>query len=150
MQFAKDTKNGKFRAYARGCIELCEKHSNAATEARSKLEEAPKDIKRLEILKPVNAPSMEERYETAISKENRLEAATQPAVSKAAREKAMKQKELQEQEEKRNADSIVKKNKKPKKKKIALNKEDLNNVTALEQDDKVEEGIDWSDSDGSE
>ena len=150
MQFAKDTKNSKFRAYSRGCIELCEKHSNAATKARSKLEEAPKDIKRLEILKPVNAPSMRERYEAAISKENRLEAATQPVVSKAAREKAKKEKELQETENKRDMDSNVKKDKKAKKKKIPLNEEDLKNVSALEEDDKVEEGIDWSDSEGSQ
>ena len=116
--------------------------------ARSKLEEAPKDIKKLEILKPSNVPSMRERYESAIAKENRLESATQPALSKAAQAKARKEKENQEKEQKLAEKEVKKRTKK--KKKATLNEEDLKNVTALEEDDKVEEGIDWSDSDGSE
>jgi len=48
----------------------------------------------------------------------------------------------------------LKKEKKSKKKreKIQVNEEDLNNIEALNEEDAVEEGIDWSDSeaDGSE
>lgn len=147
FQFAKETKNGKYRAYAKGCIEICEKNSKAATLARSKLHEAPKDIKVLEVLRPSNAPTMKERYEMAIAKERRLESASQPEISKAAKEKVKKEKEVldkKKKEEKEVADK--KKNSKKKKNKIELNEDDLKNVEALEEDDEVQEGINWSES----
>mmetsp|Transcript_4939 Transcript_4939/g.6378 ORF Transcript_4939/g.6378 Transcript_4939/m.6378 type:complete len:859 (+) Transcript_4939:142-2718(+) len=154
-KFAKETKNGRFRAFAKGCIELCEKHSKVATLSRSKLEEAPKDIKRLEVLKPNNVPSMGERYEMAIAKEKRLETAEQPILSKAAKAKARKEKQAEEQKKAREAAVAKRKldaqQSKKKKQKIEINESDLNNVEALEEDDEVEEGIDWSNSeDGSE
>mmetsp|Transcript_10890 Transcript_10890/g.13774 ORF Transcript_10890/g.13774 Transcript_10890/m.13774 type:complete len:449 (+) Transcript_10890:1-1347(+) len=152
-KFAKVTKNGKFRAYTKGCIELCEKHSKAAVLSRSKLEEAPKDIKRIEVLKPNNVPSMGERYEMAIAKEKRLEVAEQPVVSEAAKRKArdVERKAKAEQEERERERAAVEERKKlnknkNKKQKVQVNEEALKNVDVLKEEDKVAEGIDWSES----
>jgi len=144
-KYAKQTKNGKYRAYAKGCIELCENNSKFAVLARTKLHEAPKDIKRLEVLKPNNAPTMGERYEMAIAKERRLEAAAQPEVSSAAKKKA----EVAREQEIRNAEirkkELVQTNdKKKRKQRMELNEGDLKNVMALEEKDEVQEGVDWS------
>jgi len=147
-KFSKETKNGKFRAYARGCIELCEKHAKFAMEARSSLEEAPKDIKRLEILLPANVPSMDERYNTEIGKEKRLETASQPVLSNAAKAKQKKMAVEKEEEE----GKVVKKRKKRKKKSktTSVNEVDLKNVDALQEQDEVELGVNWSDSDSDD
>lgn len=149
-KFAKATKNGKYRAFARGCIELCEKHSKAATKSRSLLQESPKDIKRLEALKPNEAPSMRQRYEASVSKENRLESATQPVLSKAAKKKAM----MKQEEEKKKAEAASKKRKlndsKKEKKKAKLASVDLNQDSRDLGDDEVKEGIDWSDEESEE
>lgn len=147
-KYSKETKNGKYRAYSRGCIELCEKYSAEATKARSKLNEAPKDIKRLEALKPSNVPSMRERYEASIAKEKRLEQASQPALSdaakKRARSEAAKQKEERDDDEPKSKKA---KKKKQKKEKVEVNQKDLENVDALEEADEVQEGIDWESDD---
>ncbi|GFH48421.1 hypothetical protein CTEN210_04897 [Chaetoceros tenuissimus] len=142
-KFAKQTKNGKFRAYARGCIELCEKSSRSAMLARSKLAEAPKDIKVLEILRPPNAPTMGERYEMAIAKERRLEVASQPDMSK----KSAAKKETKASE---NKATPSKKTKNAPKKKNQVDEEALKNTGALEEQDEVQEGIEWSDSESEE
>ena len=147
-KYSKETKNGKYRAYSRGCIELCEKYSAEATKARSKLNEAPKDIKRLEALKPSNVPSMRERYEASIAKEKRLEQASQPALSdaakKRARSEAAKQKDERDDDEPKSKKA---KKKKQKKEKVEVNQKDLENVDALEEDDEVQEGIYWDSDD---
>ena len=159
-KFAKATKNGKSRAYARGSIELCEKASKSAILARSKLIEAPKDIRRIEVLKPNNAPSMGERYDMAIAKERRLEVASQPEVGRAAKEKAKKMKQqamedaqAQAQAKKdKDSNSTGTSNRKSKGKgkgkinSLRLDEEALQNVEALEEEDEVQEGIDWSES----
>ena len=88
-KYSKDTKNGRYRAYSRGCIELCTKYSAAAIKARSQLLEAPKDVKRLEVLKPSNVPTMNDRYEASIAKEKRLEQASQPVLSDAAKKSGL-------------------------------------------------------------
>jgi nucleolar complex protein 2 len=146
-KFAKETKNGKYRAYAKGCIEMCEKNSKAATLSRSKLHEAPKDIKVLEVLRPPNAPTMKERYEMAIAKERRLESASQPELSQAAKEKVKKEKEALDKKKKEEMEAVdKKKSSKKKKNKLKLNEYDLKNTEALEEDDEVQEGINWSES----
>jgi nucleolar complex protein 2 len=142
-KFAKQTKNGKFRAYARGCIELCEKSSRSAMLARSKLADAPKDIKVLEILRPPNAPTMGERYEMAIAKERRLEIASQPDMSK----KSATKKETKVSE---NKATPSKKAKNAPKKKNQVDEEALKNTGVLEEEDEVQEGIEWSDSESEE
>jgi len=145
-KYSKETKNGKYRAYSRGCIELCEKYSAEATKARSKLNEAPKDIKRLEALKPSNVPSMKERYESSIAKEKRLEQASQPALSDAAKKRARSE-AAKEKEEVDDDDEPKSKKKKQKKKKVEVNQKDLENIGALEEDDEIQEGIDWDSDD---
>jgi len=155
-KYSKDTKNGRYRAYSRGCIELCAKYSAAAIKARSQLQEAPKDVKRLEVLKPSNVPTMNDRYEASIAKEKRLEQASQPVLSDAAKRserevagmpsKVAKDAEGSEDDGER---SKSKNTRKQKKKKLEVNKKDLENIGALEEQDEVQEGIDW-DSDDEE
>jgi len=144
-KFAKETRVGRWKAYAKGCIELCERHANKATLDRSKLSEAPKDVKKLEILKPVNAPVMKERYEAAISKEKRLEAATKPQVK--ATPKASKKEDTKKRQQK--SESLEGKKRK-KAKKTSDIVEDVGEETALATKDEVAEGIDWSDNEDSD
>ncbi len=99
-------------------------------------------------MKPSNAPTMGERYEMAIAKERRLEAAAQPEVSSAAKKKA----EVAREQEVRNAEArkkeLAQKNgKKKRKQRMELNEGDLKNVMALEEKDEVQDGVDWSASD---
>lgn len=142
----------KFRAYARGCIELCEKSSRSAFLARTKLVEAPKDIKHLEILRPANAPTMKERYEMAIAKERRLEVASQPELSKAAIAKNKKTQGNNEVKDDAEGDEDKKEKAPSKKPKTGyqpswvVDEEALKNTKALEEDDEVQEGINWSES----
>ena len=132
--------------------------------------EAPKDVRRLEALKPVNIPSMGERYEAAASREKRLEAATLPTTvnsegaegrkketisTENTKNPKHKRKSLGEVEsdsdsdlEKEQAEQQAKPQKKKKKKKAkVINEADLKNVEALEEEDEVEEGVVWSDTD---
>lgn len=158
-QFNKEISNGTWRAYSKGTIELCEKYSVFAVNGRSALVDAPKDVRRLEALKPINVPSMRERYESAVAKEKRLEAATQPLrkennkVDNSSGKKDAKNKRKrnndESEEEGDSSDEMVQKQQ-PKKtmkknKKAVVNQEDLNNVNALKEEDEVEEGIVWSD-----
>lgn len=150
-KFSKETKNGRWRAYARGCIELCERHSRAAIAARSNLNEPPKDVKRLEALKPPGAPSMRERYESAMAKERRLEAASRPVLSEAAKaegggDNRASRGETEEEAEEDVREKLTKKRRKKKKKEPpTVDESDLKNTGALEEEDEVEEGIHWSD-----
>eukprot|EP00559_Dactyliosolen_fragilissimus_P001736 CAMPEP_0184860358 /NCGR_PEP_ID=MMETSP0580-20130426/5250_1 /TAXON_ID=1118495 /ORGANISM="Dactyliosolen fragilissimus" /LENGTH=862 /DNA_ID=CAMNT_0027357427 /DNA_START=76 /DNA_END=2664 /DNA_ORIENTATION=+ len=149
-KFAKQIRNGKYRAYAKGCITLCDKYTAFVVQARSQLEEAPKDIKHLEVLKPNNEPSMSERYDSAIAKEKRLEAAMQPAIDEKSAIKASGKRDdnddIRKGKDATSSDVAGKKQKEKSKKKLAVNMEDLKNVGALEEQDKVAEGINWSES----
>jgi hypothetical protein len=160
-QFNKEISNGTWRAYSKGTIELCEKYSAFAINGRSTLVDAPKDVRRLEALKPNNIPSMRERYESAVAKEKRLEAATQPARKESNNVTASMGKDTMNKRNRNNQDDIdrdgeigggedekvkLQKAKKIKKtKKVVVNNEDLNNVDALKEEDEVQEGIVWSD-----
>jgi hypothetical protein len=104
---------------------------------RALLGEAPKDIRRLEVLKPMNEPNMFSRHDASVSNEKRLEEVTRPTTTK----KVQREQENTKEE---------KKSKKPAKKKQTVNKADLANTGALEQDDEVAEGINWSDEEQSE
>ena len=149
-RFAKEcSRNARWRSFARACIETCKRHSAAAVRLRAKLEEAPKDIQRLECLKQPNQPTMRERHDAAIQKEQKsLEgSAVKPTGGRGlANEK--KTDDAQKQE-------IDRKKMKSKKKaagKIRGNgkgQNDMKDVTAsdLEEEDEVQEGIDWSDDD---
>ncbi len=99
---------------------------------------APKDVKQLEILKPINTPSMGARYKQSIEKEKRLEAASRP-IQKKPEEKRKADEEVEEAPA-----SKKKKRAKKNKKSVPSGKFDEN---ALDQEDQVEEGINWSDDD---
>ena len=117
----------------------------------------------MEALKPNNIPSMRERYESAVAKEKRLEAATQPARKESNNVTASMDKDTKNKRNRNNQDDIdwdgengggensdekvkLQKAKKIKKmKKVVVNNEHLNNVDALKEEDEVQEGIVWSD-----
>ena len=162
MQFNKDVSNGRWRAYAKGTIELCEKYSKFVIQGRSTLVEAPKDVRRLEALKPANTPSMGERYDASVAKEKRLEAATQPvmkakpkstpdATSQGSKKKSGNKRKNEDVDEDSDSDEEDQRQKKstPKSKKrvTVVNEADLKNVEALKEEDEVQEGVVWSDSD---
>lgn len=161
MQFNKDVSNGRWRAYAKGTIELCEKYSKFVIQGRSTLVEAPKDVRRLEALKPANTPSMGERYDASVAKEKRLEAATQPVMkakpkstpdaSQGSKEKSGNKRKNEDVDEDSDSDGEDRRQKKskPKSKKrvTVVNEADLKNVEALKEEDEVQEGVVWSDSD---
>ena len=145
-------------------MELCEKYSVFATTGRSTLTDAPKDVRRLEALKPSSVPSMRERYESAIGKEKRLEAATRPAMKqkqdksqktdkdagrKSSRKRRGDDSDESDAEEEADEEQHARqaKQKKTKKKRVAVvNEADLRNVESLKEEDEVQEGIEWSDS----
>lgn len=133
---------------------MCEKHSLSAIVARSKLEEAPKDIKRLEILRPANTPTMGERYDMAIAKERRLEASSQPDVGQQNKKNGKRARDGNDvhEQEKNKEDSLSSRNQERKvkaRKKLVVDRKALENTTVLEEEDEVREGIDWSASDDS-
>eukprot|EP00804_Cyclotella_cryptica_P029497 CCRYP_011289-RA/>CCRYP_011289-RA protein AED:0.13 eAED:0.13 QI:268/1/1/1/1/1/2/130/893 len=166
-KFNKEVNNGRWRAYSKGSIELCEKYSSFIVQERATLVDAPKDVRRLEALKPTNVPSMRERYDSAVSKEKRLEAVSAPVVASSEK---MKQAGTKGRNDKRKGQVVEDDDSEsddkefvddddddeeeestakpaPKKQKVAaVNEADLNNVAALEQEDEVQEGIVWSDS----
>ncbi|KAI2510547.1 Noc2p family [Fragilaria crotonensis] len=137
-KFIKTSKNGRWRAYAKGCIDLCERYADFARAERAKLTEAPKDVKRLEALKPSGEPSMGDRYEAAVGKEKRLEEATRPA---AKIKSVPKETEVHDEDDVPSSQSSKKKQKTG----IALSAED-----AMAQEDEVEEGVDWSGDEDSD
>jgi hypothetical protein len=163
LKFNKEIGNGQWRAYSKGTIELCEKYSAFAIAGRSTLVDAPKDVRRLEALKPSNVPGMRDRYESAVAKERRLEVVTRPAMKandkkvlgyddddivkdtpdKRKRKGGEEDGDSDEEEKK-----VMQKSKMPKKtrKAVVVNEADLNNVSALKEEDEVQEGIVWSDS----
>ena len=126
---------------------------------RAKLQDvAPKDVKQLEVLRPVNTPSMGERYKAMIEKEKRLEAATRPVQKHTEKSKKQLQKETNDssdEDEDVVTSSKTKKKKKSKaasmlakkkaaeeaKAKLAATNED----EVMGEEDEVKEGIDWSD-----
>ena len=67
--------------------EECEATNTLLIPRRSKIEQAPKDILRLEHLKPKGKEGMGDRLASAISQEKRLEEMAKPVVSKAEKKK---------------------------------------------------------------
>eukprot|EP00980_Cylindrotheca_fusiformis_P004191 scaffold912_cov119-Cylindrotheca_fusiformis.AAC.7 len=134
-KFNKETRSARWRAYSKGCLELCSKYYDRAVQERSKLNDvAPRDVKQLELLRPIKTPSMGVRYKQMLEKEKRLEAATRPLQKATKAEKP--------------ADDAggekSKKRKRKNKKKTPPNIADIP-ADALDQEDDVEEGINWSD-----
>lgn len=157
-KFNKEVSNGRWRAYAKGTIELCDKYSALVIQGRSTLVDAPKDVRRLEALKPTNAPSMGKRYDASVAKEKRLEVATQPLMKAKAKaspdangggiKNKRKSEEVNNESDSEEEEQKRKKNKpRSKKRKAVVNEADLKNVDALKEEDEVKEGVVWSDSD---
>jgi hypothetical protein len=169
-KFNKEIGNGNWRAFSKGTIELCEKYSAFAITGRSTLIDAPKDVRRLEALKPTNMPGMRERYEASVAKERRLEVATQPVMKvdngknvrdyddsdddtndvtrKSGVKDSLKRRGSDDESDKdEDEKDKMEQKKRPKKRKKAavVNEADLKNVAALKEQDEVQEGI-WSDS----
>ena len=137
-KFSKETPNSRWRAYSKGCVDLCEKNSSFCVKARAALQEAPKDVKRLECLKPSGELSMGERYDKEISRENRLESTSRPASRSNETEK--KAVEVAKAIPKKAKKEMMKVEVKP-----TISKE-----VAMDLQDDVKEGVDWTDSDDSD
>ena len=122
----------------------------------------------MEALKPPNVPGMRERYESAVAKERRLEVATRPATKAndkkvrayddddddddIVKETLDKRKRKGEEEggdsdeDGKKEEQKSKKSTPRKKRKAIVNEADLKNVAALKEEDEVQEGVAWSDS----
>jgi len=138
-KFAKESRSPRWKAYARGCLELCTKYHQRGVSERAKLNDvAPRDVKQLELLRPIHNPSMGARYKASLEKEKRLEVASRP-IQKTAQQ--AKKPNAEDSEEKK---SNKRKRSKKKKKSEAPKMSDVPK-DALEQEDEVHEGIDWSD-----
>lgn len=140
-RFSKETKVGRWRAFSKGCIEICDRYSSHASMARSELAEAPKDIKRLEALKPEGAPNMRERHDLATAKEMKLDAAFQPRIRRSTNEASSTKVEMEQ--EAKNSSSMKKVNTQHKAEKY--DQLALQNVSVIDEEDEVKEGVDWSD-----
>lgn len=96
---------------------------------------APRDVKQLELLRPMNIPTVGERYKQSLEKEKRLEAASRPVQQTSTKKTA--------EEPKGDSEKKSKKRKRASKKKAAPKIEVPEN--ALDEEDDVQEGINWSD-----
>lgn len=102
---------------------------------------APKDVKQLEVLRPFSVPRMGERYKLSVEKEKRLEMVNKPVQRKVGRQNDTKGSNNV------GSNKTKKKHSKKKQKKSASEKQKSKdfNPDGLEQEDEVEEGINWSD-----
>ena len=82
--FSRATRQPRWRKFADGILDLCNKHATHAILCRAKLQEAPKDVQQLECLKPVSTPSMKERHKALIDKEVNKHLVTTTTLSTAA------------------------------------------------------------------
>ena len=140
-QFAKEAhKTPSWRTYAKSCVETCERYADSAVQARSKLNEAPKDVQRLEFLRPASEKTMRERYDESAEKEQR---ALDAARSVAPKPKTQEQDNAQKDE----VDETKKRKKKAKVQRDKASGAVKADSTVLEQEDTLYEGIDWSDED---
>ena len=149
-QFCKQTRNGRWRAYAKGCIGLCERYSDIVVSQRANgtilTDVAPKDVKQLEVLRPHSALSMGQRHKRSLEKEKRLEAATKPVQSKKRTNSlSNSKKEKFESNDVEMKGSKTGKQKKKRHEKSSVNKLQDKGNASLDQADEVVEGINWSD-----
>ena len=144
--FNRETKQQRWRRFSEGVIDTCEKHSREAMTKRSKLSEAPKDVKMLECLRPPSAPTMNERHKRALDKEAKRILATTPPAGKTP---APREDPSDSEEDDSSVEETVKvkKGKKASKKKLTKSTgvKAKENPAALDQEDEVQEGINWSD-----
>jgi len=153
-KFAKDTRNGRWRAYAKGCLEVCTRYSTTAMHDRATnpvLQDlAPKDIKLLEVLRPPTVPRMGRRHKISLDKEKALDMANKPVQAKGVgtHPRPTTVADAKEEDADDDADPNNKKRKKNKRRKRQLATANAlldQNRDALAQQDEVEDGINWSD-----
>ena len=134
-------------------MEVCDRYSTKAMNERANStilnDVSPKDVKQLEVLRPHSTPSMGQRYKLSLEKEKRLEAANKPIQKKTSNGK--NQKNTREETDK-DDDEISKETKSQKKRRKKNKRVDTfdGGVMAqgnIDQEDEVEEGINWSDDD---
>ena len=124
------------------------------------LKEAPKDIKRLEILKPLSTPTMGERHNTALSKEKRLETLAKP-VTKVTATQSQGDRKLSDTKGNPKSSTATTKTTSLTEQLFAKSKKNSNKsgekdapvvdeATAMDIEDEVKEGIDWSDEEKGE
>jgi nucleolar complex protein 2 len=148
-RFAKDVSNQRWHSLAKACVAVCEQHSQAVVQARAQLQEAPKDVKRLECCKPASVPPMRVRHEEAITKERKSFERHQQQAKSNKDESEDEDSSNEEMEER----TKRKKNKaKEQRSQAAASNEMkraklLNDDELMEAQDEVQEGIDWSDDD---
>jgi len=158
-RFCKETHSGRWRTFGRGCIDACERYSSIAVETRSKLQEAPKDVQRLECLRPGSEPSMRERHEIALQKEMKAMDAKLAATSATTDEPEV----VAEGKASENAGGGESARKRSKSNPTCLNSKKQNTSSSKDGDeeedaaapsrrvmdleDEVREGVDWSSSD---
>ena len=141
-KFSKETRSSRWRAFCRAAMDTCEKYAEAAILARSKLDMAPKDVKKLECLLPVGSPSMLERHSASVEKEAKRLSASLPTSAKQSPSESTD--DVAEENEIAEGATQAKKRRKKAKTKEAKAVPRIDE-SALEQDDEVAEGIDWSD-----
>merc|ERR1712070_802832 len=140
-KFSKQTRNGRWRAYAKGCMELCERYSTKVMNERANgtilADVAPKDVKQLEVLKPHSAPSMGQRFKQSLEKEKRLEAASKPVQSKSKSGASSSSSQKGDPEEKALKTSKKKNKKKKKRGKSEVDEALEQGNTSIDQADQV-------------
>jgi nucleolar complex protein 2 len=148
-KFSKEARHARWRAYAKGCLDVCQKYSSWAMNERINPNNSlmndvsPKDIRQLEVLKPHSTPSMGQRHTQSLEKERRLEVASRPIQKKTTGSK--KEGSEDENVEMKETKGKRKKQKKNKKKQASTELDDQAPQGAImDQKDTVED-LDWSD-----
>jgi hypothetical protein len=110
---------------------------------------SPKDVKRLEILKPITTPNMGQRFKDSLDKEKRLEVASRPIQKTTNPIKQIRNDResgaMKEPEDVTEESRSKKKRKKNKKKGDCKLGHKHAAGDDMDQEDEVEEGINWSD-----
>ena len=157
-QFSKETRNPRFRAHAKSCLDVCDKYTKFAVLARSKLNEAPKDVKLLECLKPVSEQNMRQRHDSALEKENAALEVSRLSFASTSQSKSTDEASVEGDDTDASEDSTdavqrkkEKSNKsKAQKKKAPINrsvleKQMMDDNELMGQQDEVDEGVNWLD-----
>jgi nucleolar complex protein 2 len=155
------SRQSRWKAYARACLDTLSRHSDAAVKARSKLQSAPRDVLELECLRPPSQPAMGERLQSLLEKEQKAAAASAALRSKSDRGASLKRGRGgdAEEEEREEADESAKKRRKRQRGAktstagaVASSRnreggESRREPGRVDQEDEVQDGIDWSDED---
>lgn len=147
----------RWRSLAKSCVDVCEQYSTFAIEKRSKLLDAPKDVKNLECLLPIGDKAMRDRHNDSIEKENKQQQALARASAAATVNRKRSGDDNVEMENDNDDDNGARgKNKRKKRQKQKdVSKKHQENAhafvassgsdNAYTEADRIEDGVDWSD-----